>query len=76
MLYLVGADQKVQHDGRAGDVGRDFELLRDEFPGFLEGLAERLSVTVIAEESNEDVLTNEATNSVPRAIASKMGIAL
>ena len=35
MLYLIGTDHSVQHDGRAGYHGAEFERIRRLFPEFL-----------------------------------------
>ena len=75
MLYLIGVDHSVQHDGRAGYEDPTFKRLRDEFPTFLDGVARSIGATVIAEESNEDVLSKfEAKKSVAYTVASQMNI--
>ena len=75
MLYLIGVDHSVQHDGRAAYEGPEFDRLRNEFPAFLEKVARQIGATVIAEESNEDVLNKfAATNSVPSTVASELDI--
>lgn len=75
MLYLIGVDHSVQHDGCAGYEGSTFERLRNEFPTFLDGVARRIGATVIAEELNEDVLNKfGATKSVADTVASQMNI--
>ena len=75
MLYLIGVDHSVQHDGRAAYAGSKFKRLRDEFPTFLDGVAREIGATVIAEESNENVLNKfEANKSVAYTVASQMNI--
>ena len=75
MLYLIGVDHSVQHDGRAAYKGSEFKRLRDEFPTFIDGIAREIGATVIAEESNEDVLKKfEAKKSVAYTVASQMDI--
>ena len=75
MLCLIGVDHSVQHDGHAGYEGSTFERLRDEFPTFLDGVARVIGATVIAEESNEDVLNKfKANKSFAYTVASQMNI--
>lgn len=65
----------MQHDGRAGYQGAEFERLREEFPIFLAKTAHEIGVKAIAEESNVDALEKfSATKSAASAVASKMGI--
>ena len=75
MLYLIGVDHSVQHDGRAAYEGLEFQRLRDGFPTFLNRVAREIDATIIAEESNEDVLIKfEATMSFAFMAASQIGI--
>jgi hypothetical protein len=75
MLYLVGVDHSVQHDGCVRYKGPEFERLREEFPEFLIQIARQIDVKVIAEESHEDVLRKfSATKSVASVVASELGV--
>ena len=75
MLYLIGVDHSVQHDGRPGYCGSEFERLGDEFPAFLDRVSREKGVTAIAEELSEDVLKKfGATKSVAYTVASQMNI--
>jgi hypothetical protein len=75
MLYLIGTDHSVQHDGRAGYHGPEFERIGQGFPEFLVQAAKSIQAKVIAEESNEDVLSKfSATQSVASTVASGIAI--
>jgi hypothetical protein len=75
MLYLIGVDHSVQHDGRAAYQDPEFTRLRVEFPTFLDKAARETGAKVIAEESNSDVLKKfAATKSIPYAVASEIGV--
>ncbi len=75
MLYLIGVDHSVQHDGRTPYQDSKFKMLRDEFPTFLKKVARKVGATIIAEESNEEVLNKfGSTKSVPYIVALEMDI--
>ena len=75
MLYLIGVDHSVPHDARAASEGPEFDRLRNEFPAVHEKVAREIGATVIAEESNEDVLNYfAATKSIPSTVASELDI--
>jgi hypothetical protein len=75
MLYLIGVDHSVQHDGRAGYRGPEFERLRQGFSEFLVQAAQKIDAIVITEECNEEVLTKfAATKSIASTVAAELGI--
>ena len=75
MLYLIGVDHQVQHNGRAAKAGPELDQRRGHFEGFLREIIARTKATVIAEESHEDVLSQfGATQSIPKCLADQLGI--
>ena len=75
MLYLIGVDHSVQHDGRTLYQDSEFKMLRDKFPTFLKRVARKVGATVIAEESSEEVLNKfQSKKSIPCTVASEMDI--
>ena len=75
MLYLIGTDHSVQHDGRARYDGEAFERIRQRFPEFIADVAKATQAKAIAEENNEEVLSKfSASQSVAAGVAAKLGI--
>lgn len=75
MLYLIGVDHSVQHNGRAGYQGTEFERLRKDFPLYLSQVARNFHAEVIADESNQEVLEKfSATKSVVLNVAKELGV--
>jgi hypothetical protein len=75
MLYLIGVDHSVQHDGRTSYQDPEFDRLREAFPELLSQAARKTSAKIIAEENNTDVLKKfSATKSIASAVASEIGI--
>lgn len=77
MVYLIGTDHRVQHNGRVSDdslINDVNELIR-KFEEYLLGKIKELNVCLIAEEFNEEALHKKwATESVARNIANKADI--
>jgi hypothetical protein len=75
VLYLIGIDHSVQHDGCSAYHGAEFENLRREFPEFLAQTVRETGAKMIAEECNEEVLLKfAATRSVAAVVASEMNL--
>lgn len=73
MIYLIGVDHQVQHDGPTMIADRKKAI--DEFSIFLQSKATMLRVTVFAEELNEDSLKgSRASKSIVREIAKQLGL--
>ena len=75
MLYLIGVNHSVQHDGRAVHHGQEIERLREGFAEFIVRTAQQTHAKVIAEENNQEVLEKfAATKSVAFTVAAELGI--
>lgn len=75
VIFLVGVDHSVQHDGRVAYEGKEFQQLRDGFPQYLADITFKNFANAIAEESNQEVLNKfNATDSVAREVASSLNL--
>ncbi|MCZ6804409.1 MAG: hypothetical protein O7D86_10865 [Proteobacteria bacterium] len=75
MLFLIGVDHSVQHNGRAGYSGNKFNELRLGFSEHLRQLVLKHKANVLAEELNEEVLDKfNASDSTARALAKELNI--
>lgn len=54
MIYLIGVDHKIQHNG----IGCADLSLRNKFSAFLKDKIQEYGITLLAEEFNEDCLKN------------------
>jgi hypothetical protein len=73
MIYLIGVDHQVQHDGPTLISEREKAIA--EFSIFLKSKAKALNITMLAEELNEDSLKgSRASESTVREIAKQLGL--
>lgn len=73
MIYLLGVDHKIQHDGPLGPQPEHTEMFVDAVSNIIEDL----SIEVIVEEFNEDAKRlNEVTKGVVEKIAAVKNIRL
>lgn len=71
MIYIIGVDHKIQHGG----YGQANEAQRLLFYKYLEETVKKLDIRIIAEESNEEVLSMAMVkNCVARDISNKFKI--
>ena len=78
MIYIIGVNHALQHDGNTPHVGPSFEvlqILRQEFGSYLKEQALSVKAVCIAEEFNEDAIRNSgASSSIAQKITSELGI--
>lgn len=76
MIYLVGVDHDVQHNGRVNRLPEDrADEIRHEFQLYIESVARKERVQVIAEEGCEEINAYlGATATMPRLAAETLGI--
>jgi len=73
MIYLVGVDHQVQHDGPTMIPEREKAL--SDFSHFLGAKAIELRISLMAEEFNEEAMKrNHATKSTVRHVAKCLGL--
>jgi hypothetical protein len=73
MVYLLGVNHQVQHNGCEMTLAREKQIL--ELSNFLRAKASKLSVSVFAEEFSEYLMqTNKATIATVRKAAEDLGI--
>jgi hypothetical protein len=73
IVYLVGVDHQVQHDGPTMILER--EKATSDFCQFLETKANEFHITLIAEELNEDALKlSRASKSTVQDVAKRLGL--
>lgn len=71
MIYLIGVDHRIQHDGH-GSANNDQRLL---FSSYLEQEIARLNIQVLAEEfSDYAVRYSVASNSIVRELSYRLGL--
>ncbi len=73
MVYLVGVDHQVQHNGASMSPER--ERATRDFSAFLESKAEALGITILAEEFTADLLKlNRASTATVQKVAIGLGV--
>ncbi len=73
MIYLLGVDHQIQHDGGSMVLGRRQAIYA--FSNFIEAKAKELRITLFAEELSEDVLEMwRARKATVRSIAIHLGL--
>ena len=73
LLYLVGVDHQVQHDGPTMIPEREQAI--SSFCQFLETKAKELRISMLAEELNEDALEmSRASRSTVQEVAKRIGL--
>nr|VFK53601.1 MAG: hypothetical protein BECKTUN1418F_GA0071002_102518 [Candidatus Kentron sp. TUN]VFK54298.1 MAG: hypothetical protein BECKTUN1418D_GA0071000_102117 [Candidatus Kentron sp. TUN]VFK55144.1 MAG: hypothetical protein BECKTUN1418E_GA0071001_102518 [Candidatus Kentron sp. TUN] len=75
VIYLVGVHHSIQHNGGDLRLIPGLSALRDQFRYYLINATKEFGISVLAEESNEDVLRMfNASESLARSVAGKFGI--
>ena len=71
MIYLIGVDHKIQHDGKNSYNKNK----RKAFSDYIVNKVKDLSICLLAEEFNEDALDQSSANeSTVRKVAKKIGV--
>jgi hypothetical protein len=78
MVYLIGVDHSIQHDGLPGIKSpplKTLELIRQQFAKYLVDTALSVGADCIAEEFNKEAVEwSKATQSIAQNVAIKLGI--
>jgi hypothetical protein len=78
MIYLIGVNHALQHDGNPPHGGPSMEILRSlrqEFSHYLKEIILSLNLNCIAEEFNEDALQMScASKSIAKSVALDLDI--
>jgi hypothetical protein len=73
MVYLVGVDHQVQHNGPPMSQARKDATL--DFSTFLKAKAKELNISMLAEEFNEDALKgSQASTATVNEVAKELGL--